>query len=363
MTFWRGKRVLITGHTGFKGSWMALWLQMLGAELVGYSLEPPTEPNLFTLAAVAKNMKSVIADVGNRYLLCETLQAFQPDIVFHMAAQSLVRAAYLDPVETYASNVMGTVHLFEAIRQTNTVRAVINITSDKCYENNEWCWGYREHDRLGGHDPYSNSKACAELVTSAYRDSYFRAMQIGLASVRAGNVIGGGDWAADRLIPDMMRAFVNNESVPIRNPNALRPWQYVLEPLSGYLLLAERLYQSPLAFAESWNFGPNERDVKPVKWVVDFFGQYLERRDAWYQDAANHPHEAQSLKLDCSKALLRLGWQPRLDLEKGLAVTARWYRAYLAKENMRDVSLLHIKDYMNQTTNTRELCDDSTKIS
>lgn len=344
--FWKHRKVFITGHTGFKGSWLSLWLQSLGADLTGYALAPPTTPNLFTLTGVPNGMKHIVGDIRDFDFLKTSLQAAEPEIVIHMAAQPLVRYSYKEPIETYATNVMGTVHLLEAIRQTSSIKTVINVTTDKCYENKEWHWGYRENDRLGGYDPYSNSKACAELVTSAYRSSWFNSSTIGLASVRAGNVIGGGDWAEDRLIPDIIRACMRDESVLIRNPHALRPWQHVLEPLRGYLLLAEQLYHSPQHFAEGWNFGSREDDIKPVSWIADFITQQWSATSNWTLDKNAHAHEATYLSLDCAKAKSKLGWQPRWDLKKGLEETIHWYKAYQASENMRDVTLTQIQNYV-----------------
>src|SRR5579872_4247565 len=271
VNFWKNKKVLVTGNTGFKGSWLSLWLQQLQAEVIGYALNPPTDVNLFTEAKVADGMQDVRGDIRDFALLNNTIQKYQPEIIFHMAAQPLVRYSYANPVETYATNVMGTVHLLEAARQCQSVRAIVNVTTDKCYENREWHWGYRENEPMGGFDPYSNSKGCAELVTSAYRNSFFNSLngQVGLASARAGNVIGGGDWALDRLIPDLITACIKNETLNIRYPEAIRPWQHVLEPLSGYLRLAECLYHDPVTYAEAWNFGPHDADAKPVSWIAD----------------------------------------------------------------------------------------------
>ncbi len=348
--FWAGKRVLVTGHTGFKGSWLSLWLQRLGAEVAGYSLEPPTEPSLFEVANVADGMCSVIGDIRDYSALRDVVSAHRPEIVFHLAAQALVRHSYRDPIETYGSNVMGTVNLLEAIRRVGGVKAVVNVTSDKCYQNREWVWGYREIERLGGHDPYSNSKACAELVTSAFRDSYFSPDRFGdhgvaLASARAGNVIGGGDWAEDRLIPDVMRAILAGEPVRIRNPDAIRPWQHVLEPLAGYLTLAERLYENGPAFAEAWNFGPDESSARPVSWIVEKLVQLWGEEARWELDSGAHPHEAHYLKLDCSKAREHLGIVPRLDLATALEWIVEWNRAWLRGEDMRGMTEQQIMGY------------------
>ncbi len=348
--FWQGKRVLLTGHTGFKGSWLSLWLQSMGATVLGYALAPPTKPSLFDVAGVEKNMTSVIADIRDLEHLCKVFTEYRPEIVIHMAAQPLVRYSYLEPVETYSTNVMGVVNLLEAVRASDTVRVVVNVTSDKCYENREWGWGYRENEAMGGHDPYSNSKGCAELVTAAYRNSYFHPEKyqqhgVAIASARAGNVIGGGDWAGDRLIPDIMRAITNGEVVHIRSPHAIRPWQHVLEPLSGYLLLAESLYEKGADYAEGWNFGPNDDDAKPVQWIVEKLTSYWGEHAEWALDTGEHPHEANYLKLDCSKAKMQLGWIPRWHLEKTLHMIIDWYRAYQNQQNMHELSLQQIKEY------------------
>ena len=347
MNFWQGRKVLITGHTGFKGSWLSLWLQLQGAKLVGFALEPPTTPNLFSLASVAEGMTSIIGDVRNFDLLLNVFKEHQPEILIHMAAQPLVRYSYQAPIETYSTNVMGTVHVLEAARQVGSVKTIVNVTTDKCYENQEWHWGYRENDRLGGHDPYSNSKACAELVTSAYQQSYFNETGIGLASARAGNVIGGGDWASDRLIPDIIRAFLNKQTVSIRNPHSLRPWQHVLEPLSGYLLLAEKLYYAPSEFAQGWNFGPQDNDVKPVGWIVKFLIDHWHEEMSYQCQDESSLHEARYLKLDCSKAREQLAWLPQWNLAKGLQETLSWYQAFAANENMREKTIEQIKNYCN----------------
>ncbi|MBV9772383.1 MAG: CDP-glucose 4,6-dehydratase [Gemmatimonadetes bacterium] len=351
-SFWAGKRVLVTGHTGFKGSWLALWLQALGAEVTGYSLAPPSTPSLFQLADVAGGMKSVEGDVRDLERLAATVRSEEPEVVVHMAAQSLVRQSYSDPVETYATNVMGTVHLLEAVRRTPSVRAALVVTSDKCYENREWVWGYRENEPMGGFDPYSNSKGCAELVTSAYRSSFFRpggsTAATAVASARAGNVIGGGDWAADRLIPDMLRAFLAGEPVRIRNPHAIRPWQHVLEPLAGYLRLAERLCEGGGDYAEGWNFGADDRESRPVSWIVERLTALWGEGARWELDAGEHPHEAHYLKLDCSKARERLGWTPRLPLEAALEWIVEWYRAYRSGDDVRGITEAQISRYQDE---------------
>lgn len=348
--FWQGKRVFLTGHTGFKGSWLSLWLQEMGAELKGFALEPPTKPSLFEAALVGQGMESEIGDIRNYDSLRRSIQSFKPEIVFHMAAQPLVRLSYEIPMDTYATNVMGTVHLLEAVRKTGDIKAVVNITSDKCYENKEWPWGYRETEAMGGHDPYSNSKGCAELVASAYRNSFFNEKNhqihgCALASVRAGNVIGGGDWAADRLIPDTIRAITQQKPVVIRNPDAIRPWQHVLEPLSGYLTIAEKLYEKGPTFADGWNFGPNDEDAKPVRWIVDRLTQSWGEGARWIMDSAEHPHEAHYLKLDCSKAKMQLDWQPRWQLAQALDKIIEWHKAHLGQADMRAFTLKQISDY------------------
>lgn len=351
-TFWLGKKVFLTGHTGFKGSWLSLWLQQLGAEVSGYALPPPTDPSLFEVARIAQGMKSFLGDIRDGAALAKAIREVAPEIVIHMAAQPLVRRSYLDPVETYSANVMGTVHLLEAVRQMQSVRAVVNVTSDKCYENREWVWGYRESDPMGGFDPYSSSKGCAELVTAAYRNSFFNPAKYGghhvaLASVRAGNVIGGGDWAEDRLIPDILRAISDGRPVIIRNPHAIRPWQHVLEPLRGYLQLAQKLYEEGAGYAEGWNFGPNDEDAQPVQWIVERLTQKWGDGASWQLDQADQPHEAHYLKLDCSKAKMRLNWQPRWNLPSTLDMIVTWQRAYLAQQDMREFTLDQIRKFTN----------------
>lgn len=352
-SFWFTKKVFITGHTGFKGSWLSLWLQQLGAEVTGYALHPPTHPSLFEVVQVAQGMTSIISDICDGALLTNAMRQAEPDIVIHMAAQPLVRQSYVDPVLTYSTNIMGTIQLLEAVRQTPSVRAVVNVTTDKCYENKEWVWGYRENEPMGGFDPYSSSKGCSELVTAAYRNSFFNTgrqgeHQVALATARAGNVIGGGDWANDRLIPDVLRAIESGQSVKIRNPNATRPWQHVLDPLNGYLILAEKLYTEGPAFAEAFNFGPGEEDAKPVKWIVEQLIQSWGDGASWHLDGGTHPHEAHYLKLDCSKARSRLGWQPRWGLTKALQAIIVWHKVYSAHQSstaMRSLCLQQIKEY------------------
>ena len=349
--FWHGKRVFITGHTGFKGAWLSLWLGELGATVKGFSLPAPTNPNLFAVANVSLGMNSEIGDVRDFEHLYASIEEFRPEIVFHLAAQPLVRYSYRNPLETYSTNVMGTVHLLEAIRLVGGVKAVVNITSDKCYENREWIWAYRENEALGGYDPYSNSKGCAELVTSAYRNSFFNINDYShhgtaLASARAGNVIGGGDWAEDRLVPDILQSFQNNRPVLLRNPHAIRPWQHVLEPLSGYLLVAQYLYLDGLAFAESWNFGPNHDDAKSVQYIGDKMVKLWNNGASWKHDGDVHPHEANYLRLDCSKAKSRLGWRACWDLSSTLERIVLWQKAWLDGKDMREYSLREIRDYM-----------------
>jgi len=349
-SFWKDKKVLVTGHTGFKGSWLSLWLQSAGAKVVGYALPPPTKPSLFEIASVADGMVSLTGDVRDLEKLGAAIRSHSPEIVFHMAAQSLVRPSYANPVETYGTNVMGTVNLLDAIRRGEGTRVVVIVTSDKCYENREWIWGYREDEPMGGHDPYSNSKGCAELVTAAFRNSFFPLGEfvrhgVALASARAGNVIGGGDWAKDRLIPDIMRAFMNREKVTIRNPHAVRPWQHVLEPLSGYLLLAEKLWENGPDYAEAWNFGPDDSDARPVSWIADHLTAMWGDDAGWKRTEGEELHEANLLKLDSSKARSRLGWHPRWNLAIVLKATAFWYRACQSRQNMRGVVLEQLGDY------------------
>ena len=349
-SFWQGRQVFLTGHTGFKGSWLSLWLQALGAKVTGYALEPPTQLSLFEQAAVSTTLQSLCGDLRDFPRLKSAIAACRPEVVIHLAAQSVVRRGYEDPIETYSSNVMGTVHLLEALRQLEQPCVVVNVTSDKCYANQEWAWGYRENDRLGGHDPYSNSKACAELVASAFCSSYFHADAAGhfrtaVASARAGNVIGGGDWTPHQLIPDLMRSFLDGKPCLIRSPSAIRPWQFVLEPLRGYLLLAERLAENASQFGSAWNFGPADADAKPVSWIADALAQSWGGTAAWRNDSASHPHEARFLKLDVSKARADLGWEPVLPLSQALPWIVAWYRAFQTGDDLGRFTRAQIEQY------------------
>jgi len=349
--FWKNRRVFLTGHTGFKGSWLSLWLNALGADVTGYALEAPTNPSLFEQADVARTLRrSVLADIRDFPQLNEAVAECRPEVVIHMAAQSVVRRAYEDPVETYSSNVMGTVHVLEAVRQLGRPCVVVNVTSDKCYENREWVWGYRENEPMGGRDPYSNSKGCAELVTTAYRESFFAPATferhgVALGSARAGNAIGGGDWTRNQLIPDLMKAFLANRPCLIRNPSATRPWQFVLEPLRGYLTLAERLAADAERFASGWNFGPAEGDAQPVAIVADEAVRLWGDGASWERDGDAHPREAHSLKLDASKARTQLDWQPVLPLNAALGWIVEWYRALQAGTDLGCLTRMQIERY------------------
>lgn len=329
-SFWHDKRVLVTGHTGFKGAWLTFWLDHLGAIPGGIALAPDTDPNLAGLTGVERRFPSFRVDIRDATATGRAIAEFSPQVIFHLAAQSLVRSSYERPVETFETNVMGTIHVLEAARRTSSVRAVVVVTSDKCYENREWLWPYREHEALGGHDPYSASKACAEIAAAAWRRSFLsgrgRDTTFALASARAGNVIGGGDWALDRLIPDCVRAFSRGDAAVIRNPQSTRPWQHVLEPLSGYLLLAERLWQDGAEVSDAWNFGPGAEDTRPVSWVVDRLAAKWGDGVDWTSEQGEHPHEASLLAVDASKARARLGWVPRLRLEEAIDWTAEWYK-------------------------------------
>lgn len=349
-SFWKGRKVFLTGHTGFKGSWLTLWLHQMGAKVIGYALEPPTQPAIFTEArvesALERHIQGDILDLGK---LSQAIQQAQPTIVIHMAAQSLVRDSYSDPVGTYASNVMGTVHLLEAVRHAPGVKAVLNITTDKCYENKEWIWGYRENEPMGGHDPYSSSKGCAELVSASYRHSFLQESGIALATARAGNVIGGGDWAKDRIVPDAMRAFIAEQPLQVRNPAAVRPWQHVLEPLSGYLQLCQQLLNKPEHFSEGWNFGPGEEDAKPVSHLADIMVKSWGEGAQWQQEGnKKQPHEAQYLKLDCTKAKTGLQWSPQWQLEQALQESVAWYKAWHQGMDMNQFTLKQMTDYQQK---------------
>ena len=359
--FWKGKRVFLTGHTGFKGSWLALWLLDMGAVVQGYSLEPPTNPSLFEVLKLKSSLDSRISDIRDRVALTKAITEFQPDVVFHLAAQPLVRESYLYPVETFETNVMGTVNLLDSIRSCESVRSVVVITTDKCYENKEWVWGYRENEAMGGYDPYSSSKGCSELVISSYRRSFFNPVEYGIkhsvsiASARAGNVIGGGDWAKDRLIPDILSAVMEPKPVIIRSPNAIRPWQHVLEPLSGYLLLAQRLYQDGVIFADAWNFGPNDSDAKSVEWIVKKMCGLWKDNRGYVIDSNPQPHEASYLKLDCSKARQILGWNPVWNLETSLKKIVEWAEHYRIGSNMENISKTQIFKFITDSKNLQDV--------
>ena len=346
--FWKNKSVFLTGHTGFKGGWLALWLSSMGAKVTGYALAPNTTPNLFDMLAIDSLIEqSHIADIRDLATLQKAMSEAKPDIVIHMAAQPLVRYSYANPVETYATNVMGTVHILESTRTIESVRATVVVTTDKCYENRERGAGYREDEAMGGFDPYSSSKGCAELVSSAYRQSYFSKSANHLASARAGNVIGGGDWSEDRLIPDAIKAFESGNTLMIRNPLATRPWQHVLEPLSGYLILAQSLFQDGEKFSSAWNFGPKDADNRSVQEVISSLCQQWGPDAKWQQDSSSQPHEAGLLKLDCSKASKQLRWEPKWNLETAIEKIIQWHKAYLAKDDMQALTLNQIDQYIN----------------
>lgn len=346
-SFWQDKQVLLTGHTGFKGGWLSLWLQSMGAQVHGYALAPLRQPNFFTLANVTEGMASnTIADIRDLQKIKKLMEQTKPEIVFHMAAQPLVRYSYTEPEETYAVNVMGTVNLLEAVRHSSSVKVVVNITTDKCYENRECFSAYKEDDALGGYDPYSSSKACSEIVTAAYRQSFLAESSIGVASARAGNVIGGGDWSEDRLIPDFFRAIQNKKTLIIRSPNAIRPWQHVLEPLSGYLMLAEKIYFEPLIYAGAWNFGPLDNDAQTVSWILSKIAEKLPNTK-WRLDENPQLHEAGLLRLDSSKAKSLLKWVPRWSLNESLDKVIDWQKAFDSKSDMQKFSLSQINNYLS----------------
>ena len=349
--FWQKRKVLITGHTGFKGSWLSLWLQTLGADVLGYSFAPPTTPSLFEIANVEEGITHVEGDIRDKKHLSDVFIKYKPEIVFHLAAQSLVRYSYENPIETYETNVMGSLNVLGAIRGVDSVRSAIMVTTDKCYENKEWEWGYRETDPMGGHDPYSSSKGCMELLVASYRNSFFPPSELqyhntGIATVRAGNVIGGGDWASNRLIPDIMNAIMTEKELYIRSPNAVRPWQHVLEPLAAYMELAEKLHGgNDPKFCSAWNFGPAREGCKPVEWILNEINSLSGERLNWKTDKSQQPHEANLLMLDCSKALTHLEWTPSWSLLEALRETVAWYDAFTQNSNMRDTSISQILKY------------------
>jgi CDP-glucose 4,6-dehydratase len=350
-SFWEDKKVFMTGNTGFKGSWLSLWLLAMGTQVSGYALKPFDVDYLFDLCGLNQMMPTCFNDIADLSLLQQTMRAAEPEIVFHLAAQPLVGVSYQEPVSTYQTNVIGTTHLLEAIRHCHSARAVIIVTSDKCYDNQEWFWGYRENEPLGGYDPYSSSKACAELVTAAYRSSFFPPQEyqqhgVAIATVRAGNVIGGGDWAKGRLLPDIMHSFLTAQPIVIRNPKSIRPWQHVLEPLAGYLSLAEKLYQEGPAYGEAWNFGPEDQDSRTVEWIVNYLCRLWGEEAVYMVDSQKQPHEAHFLKLDCSKAKARLGWWPRWNLETALDKTLEWLKEYQNKGNIKEICLRQINEYV-----------------
>ena len=348
--FWQGKRVFLTGHTGFKGSWLSLWLSSLGAEVKGYALNPPTLPSLFIEAKIDSIIDSQIADIRSQDILHDSMTKFSPDILIHMAAQPLVKYSYNAPIETYEVNVIGTAKVLEVARSCPNLKAIVNITTDKCYENDNRSEGYKEEDPMGGYDPYSSSKSCAEFVASSYRRSFLQDKGVGLVSVRAGNVIGGGDWADDRLIPDILRSFEKKKPVIVRNPRATRPWQHVLEPLSGYLILAQKLYKDQKKYSEGWNFGPNDENAKPVDWILNkMIAKWPS--SSWKLDTDSSHHEAGFLKLDISKAKSKLGWKPVWELNHTLDRIILWHKAWLNKEDMQAICLTEIKEYMKDMNN------------
>jgi CDP-glucose 4,6-dehydratase len=346
--FWSGKRVLVTGHTGFKGAWLCIWLRELGALVSGFSLEPTTSPALYDLAKLGEAITSHIGDIRSEAAIRQVIRTAKPEILIHMAAQPLVQASYADPVTTYATNVMGTVHVLEAAREVESVKVVINVTSDKCYENREWVWAYRESDDIGGYDPYSSSKGCAELVTSAYRRSFLTDAGIALASARSGNVIGGGDWSAGRIVPDLLRAVETGESIDVRNPEAIRPWQHVLEPLAGYLILAQKLLEDESRYADAWNFGPSEDNAIPVRELARRLLNLLESEAGWNNTSQASPHESQLLRLDISKARQGLGWEPLWSIDDTLEKVAEWHRGWRSKVDIESLCIEQIDAYQNQ---------------
>ena len=346
------KKVLITGNTGFKGSWLSIWLKKLGVELIGFSKDIPTKPSIFELAKVSEGMTSIIGDINDFSLIQKVIEKNKPEIVIHMAAQSLVRRSYENPIETFATNVMGTANLLQSINTTRNTKVVINVTSDKCYENSGAETIFSEDSPMGGYDPYSSSKGCAELVTSAFRDSFFNLKEFdthgcSLSSVRSGNVIGGGDWAKDRLIPDIMNSISKRIPTQIRNTRSIRPWQFVLEPLFGYLILAQRMWEEGKEFSEPWNFGPDETDCKSVKWKLEKISKEWDDGFSWKEDTRDNPHEAEMLKLDCNKAKKRLGWKTKLDVNETIEWTVNWYKEYFKNSDMKEYTENQIDKFMS----------------
>ena len=350
--FWKNKKVLLTGHTGFKGSWLSIWLKKLGVELVGFSKDIPTKPSLFEIAKVSEGMTSITGNIEDFTAIQKVLKENKPEIVIHMAAQSLVRKSYEEPINTFATNVMGTVNLLQAVKTTGSTRVLINITSDKCYENKGTEKAFSENSPMGGYDPYSSSKGCAELVTSSFRNSFFNLKEFerhgcSLSSVRSGNVIGGGDWAKDRLIPDIMNSISKRIPTQIRNTRSIRPWQFVLEPLFGYLILAQRMWEEGKEFSEPWNFGPDETDCKSVKWILEKISKELDDGFSWKEDTRDNPHEAEMLKLDCNKAKKRLGWKTKLDVNETIEWTVNWYKEYFKNSDMKEYTENQIDKFMS----------------
>jgi len=344
-SFWKNKKVFLTGHTGFKGSWLTIWLNYLGAEVLGFSLDPITNPNLFTEADLSGDLIDIRGDIRDYNKLSRSMSEFQPEIIIHMAAQPLVRYSYKEPIETFTTNIVGTANIFESARNCTSVKAILNVTTDKCYENMEWDRAYTENDTLGGHDPYSSSKACSEIITSAYKKSYLHDAGISIASARAGNVIGGGDWSDDRLIPDILNSFEENKIVVIRNPKSVRPWQHVLEPLSGYLLLVQNLYNFGDVFAQPWNFGPYDKDSKQVEYIVNKIKNIWGNDANWEIDENPNPHEAKYLKLDISKAINNLNWEPKWNLDNAIERIVIWHKSWRNGANVKNLCLKEIEDY------------------
>lgn len=350
--FWKGKKVFLTGHTGFKGAWLSIWLDQMGADVTGFSLPPPTDPSLFALSGIGKHVHSILGDIRDLKHLSTAITQAEPEIIIHLAAQSLVVYSHSNPVDTYSTNVMGTVNLLDSLRSNESVKAAIIVTSDKCYKNQEWPWGYRENDPLGGFDPYSNSKVCAELITDSYRRAFFSSgktgkHQLSLASVRAGNVIAGGDWASNRLVPDVMNGLMERKTISIRNPESVRPWQHVLEPLDGYLTLAEKLYSEGTRYAEGWNFGPSEGDTKTVTELTSYLCSLWGNDATWEETPLMEPRETNFLRLDCSKSRLNLGWKPKLTLEETLNWIIEWYKCYHEKGDIFKITSKQIARYQS----------------